>query len=198
MRKDFLSHLHPHIEYHHMFNLKKKFRIKYLLIPVVFLFSIMSLSANELSDNAEYNTLLPYFYAAARTGDDEVVNEFLNAGLPIDVKNNKGYTALMIATYNGKTSIVNTLIKRGANVCAKDHRGNTALMAAIFRAEFKIANTLMKSDCDTNQQNNAGQTAVMYATLFGRDELKNLLIARGADVELQDKSGNSAKTIQAY
>jgi len=153
-------------------------------------------TASEITEQQVYKELMPYFYAAARTGDNEVITEFLNAGLPIDIKNPKGYTALMIATYNGKKSTVNTLISQGANVCAQDNRGNTALMAAVFRGELSIAKTLMLEDCDENQQNKAGQTAVMYASLFGREALRTLLIERGADINLQDNSGNSAATIE--
>ena len=153
-------------------------------------------NADEANQEKAYEQLIPYYYAAARTGDNEVISEFLNAGLPIDVKNHKGYTALMIATYNGQKNVVNTLIKEGAYVCAQDNKGNTALMAAVFRGEFSIAKTLMSEDCDENQQNKAGQTAVMYATLFGREELRELLVERGADINLQDKSGNSATTIE--
>ena len=159
-------------------------------------FNLASADEPVNKEQKAYDKLVPYYYAAARTGDEEVISEFLSAGLPIDVKNQKGYTALMIATYNGQKSIVNTLIEKGANVCAQDNRGNTSLMAAIFRGEFSIAKTLMSEDCDENQQNKAGQTAVMYASLFGRDELKKLLIERGADIELQDNSGNSATSIE--
>ncbi|MEL0660010.1 ankyrin repeat domain-containing protein [Psychromonas arctica] len=159
-------------------------------------FTFANANADEANQEKAYEQLIPYYYAAARTGDNEVISEFLNAGLPIDVKNHKGYTALMIATYNGQKNVVNTLIKEGANVCAQDNRGNTALMAAVFRGEFSIAKTLMSEDCDENQQNKAGQTAVMYASLFGREELRELLVERGADINLQDNSGNSATTIE--
>lgn len=165
------------------------FTLLTLLVP----FKIM---AAESDNESLYKELMPYYYAAARTGDNEVITEFINAGLPINIKNEKGYTALMIATYNGQKEIVNTLINQGANVCAQDNKGNTALMAAVFRGEFNIAKTLMAEDCDENQQNKAGQTAVMYASLFGREALRELLVDRGADINLQDKSGNSASSIE--
>ena len=152
--------------------------------------------ADEINESTQYDTLMPYYYAAARTGDNEIISEFLNSGLPVDIKNHKGYTALMIATYNGQKSIVDTLINHGANVCAQDNKGNTALMAAVFRGEISIARTLMSEDCDENQQNKAGQTAVMYASLFGQETLRTLLIERGADISLEDNSGNSASSIE--
>ncbi|QFI37422.1 ankyrin repeat domain-containing protein [Moritella marina ATCC 15381] len=196
--KAIISHILNELSTNKMLNPKKIFPLIFLILPVLSLLVIINLHASELTVHEGYDELTPYYHAAARTGDDEVVIEFLNAGLPIDIKNHKGYTALMIATYNGNRSIVNTLIKRGTDVCAEDNKGNTALMAAIFRAEFTIAKMLLKSDCDANQQNKAGQTAVMYATLFGRKELRSLLIKRGADVLLKDNSGNSADSIQEY
>jgi len=191
-----------------MFNIKsinsysRKSKINWVLttlIPVFLLATISPFSyaeVNATSPNTAYQDLMPYYYAAARTGDNEVITEFLNAGLPIDVKSHKGYTALMIATYNGQKSVVNKLIENGANVCAQDNRGNTALMAAVFRGELSIAKTLMLKDCDEDQQNKAGQTAIMFATLFGREELRTLLIERGANISLEDKSGNSAISIE--
>lgn len=170
--------------------------VSFLQVLAMSLFFIAPVSANPDNEAQSYDTLLPYFYAAARTGDNEVITEFLNAGLPIDIKNKKGYTALMIATYHGRKKIVNSLIKQGANVCMQDNRGNTALMAAVFRGEFSIAKTLMSEDCDSDQQNKAGQTAVMYATLFGRKALRDLLVNRGADLNLQDNSGHSAISIE--
>ncbi|MGJ8582366.1 MAG: ankyrin repeat domain-containing protein [Psychromonas sp.] len=158
--------------------------------------SFNDVKAEEAVQSATYTDLMPYYYAAARTGDNEVISEFLNAGLPVDIKNHKGYTALMIATYNGQARIVHSLIAQGANVCAQDNRGNTALMAAVFRGELSIAKSLMSEECDENQQNNAGQTAVMFATLFGREELRALLIERGANISLEDNSGNSAVSIK--
>lgn len=172
--------------------------LKLLLIIKSFVLATTAsanVTANNDSNAELYKELIPYYYAAARTGDDEVITEFLKAGLPIDVKNSKGYTALMIATYHGRASAVNALLASGANVCAEDNKGNTALMAAIFKGEFRIAKQLITTDCDTNHQNKAGQTAVMYATLFGRKELTKVLIERGADVTLQDFSGNSATTL---
>jgi len=67
----------------------------------LFLFTVISpitfVQANEITDSSAYKELMPYYYAAARTGDNDVITEFLNAGLPVDIKNHKGYTALMIA-----------------------------------------------------------------------------------------------------
>jgi ankyrin repeat protein len=130
---------------------------------------------NQHSVQAQYQSLFAYYFAAARTNDIDVIEQFVDAGIPIDSYNNKGYTALMIATYHGNKKSVNTLLQLGANACLEDNRGNTALMAAIFRGEFSIAKTLVSLDCDNAHQNKAGQTAEQFAQTFGQQKVIELL-----------------------
>lgn len=130
---------------------------------------------NQHSAQTQYESLFAYYFAAARTNDTAVIKQFVSAGIPIDSYNNKGYTALMIATYHGNKNTVNTLLHLGANACMEDNRGNTALMAAIFRGEFSIAKTLVSLDCDNAHQNKAGQTAEQFARTFGQQKVLNLL-----------------------
>jgi len=127
------------------------------------------------SAKTQYDSLFAYYFAAARTNDTAVIEQFVDAGIPIDSYNNKGYTALMIATYHGNKNTVNTLLHLGANACLEDNRGNTALMAAIFRGEFSIAKTLVSLDCDNAHQNKAGQTAEQFAQTFGQQKVIELL-----------------------
>jgi len=153
-----------------------------LLIIITLMMSFSSF-ANEpqstvnepTSTQTQYESLLAYYFAAARTDDTAVITQFVDAGIPINSFNNKGYTALMIATYHGNKSTVNTLLQLGANACLEDNRGNTALMAAIFRGEFSIAKTLVSLDCDNDHQNKAGQTAEQFAQTFGQQKVLDLL-----------------------
>ncbi|WP_226647082.1 ankyrin repeat domain-containing protein [Microbulbifer variabilis] len=137
--------------------------------------TLMAQAGEPEKNDSDFTELSQYFFAAARVGDTEVSREFSQAGFPLDIRNPKGYTALMIATYHGNTEGVNYLLQKGANACAQDRRGNTALMAAIFRGEFALARTLLKSDCDTQQVNKAGHTAEDFARVFGRDQVVQLL-----------------------
>ena len=148
-----------------------------LLIMLIALFSLQAVANVSPSNDAQsrYDTLLAYYFAAARTDDQEVIEQFVSAGIPIDSYNDKGYTALMIATYHGNKKTVDSLLNLGANACLEDKRGNTALMAAIFRGEFSIAKTLVSLDCDTEHTNKAGQTAEQFAQTFGQQKVLELL-----------------------
>lgn len=137
-----------------------------------------------------------YLFDAARAGNVEMLKVFVESGYDLNRQDAKGYTALILAAYNGKKEAVDFLLDNGADPCTEDKRGNTALLGAIFKGEVRIARTLMKAECTTNHQNNAGQTPAMYAALFQRSEILDALKENGADLTLQDHAGNSVESLQ--
>lgn len=114
--------------------------------------------------------LIALFFAAAKTGNDEVINEFLKHGFPVDVRNVDGYTPLMMAAYYGHQSIVTTLLKHGADRCLRDKKGNTALMGAMFKLEWSIVKQLRSVDCDANAKKTGQKTAAEFAKVIGQDK----------------------------
>lgn len=139
------------------------------LIAFVLLMSTHNIYAQykELNEQQE---LIDLFFAAARTGNIDVINEFLNQGFPVNVRSRDNYTALMIATYHGQYNIVNALIEHGADVCLRDSRGHTAVMGAIVKAEWKIARQLKKVDCDSKAKQEDNLTTDEFAKVFGQEE----------------------------
>lgn len=127
---------------------------------------------NQVNSQQE---LVDLFFAAAKTGNEEVINEFLKYGFPVDVRNKDGYTPLMMAAYYGHQNIVTTLISKGADRCARDNKGNTALMGAMFKLEWSIVKQLRKTDCDVNAKQTGQKTVEQFAKIIGQDEkLKQL------------------------
>lgn len=140
--------------------------------------------------------LRSYFFDAARQGRQDMLAEFIRAHYDLDTRDDKGYTALILAAYHGQQAAVEQLLRAGADPCAQDKRGNTALMGAIFKGELSIAKRLMQADCAPDQRNNAGQTAAMYAALFQRTEVLKDLAAKGADLQAKDAQGNDVAKLQ--
>lgn len=183
-------------------------KIRLVAATLVLLLSTLSFSrpsnaAETLNDYAASpavagdvkSQLQTYFFDAAREGRIDMLQEFITAGYDLNTRDGKGYTALILAAYNGHHEAVDVLLKAGADACAEDRRGNTALMGAIFKGELSIARTLISSECSPNQANAAGQTPAMYAALFGRLELLGELEAKGADLGAQDIDGNTAEAL---
>jgi ankyrin repeat protein len=136
------------------------------------------------------------YFQAAREGRQDMLNEFINARFDLNVQDEKGYTALILAAYHGHQDTVTQLLSAGADPCAKDLRGNTALMGAIFKGELSIARQLVAADCAPDQRNNAGQTAAMYAALFHRKDILDSLAAKGADLNATDAMGNQVQNLE--
>lgn len=122
--------------------------------------------------------LIDLFFAAAKTGNQEVINEFLKHGFPVDVRNSAGYTPLMMAAYYGHQEIVTTLLNYGADRCARDSKGNTAMMGPMFKLEWSIVKQLRQVDCDANAKKTGQKTAAEFAKVIGQDaQLKKIVEA---------------------
>ena len=132
-------------------------------------------AVNHVQMNSQQE-LVDLFFAAAKIGNSEVINEFLKHGFPVDVRNKDGYTPLMMATYYGHQDIVASLLKHGADRCARDNRGNTALMGALFKMEFAIAKQLRQVDCDVQAQKTGQKTTAEFAKVIGQEKQLQKLI----------------------
>ena len=138
--------------------------------------NISPVKTNANDQMTSHQELIDLFMAAAKTGNQEVITEFLKNGFPVDVRNNAGYTALMMAAYYGHQDTVTTLVKYGADRCARDNKGNTALMGAMFKLEWSIVKQLRKVDCDVNAKQTGQKTVAEFAKVIGQEEkLKNLI-----------------------
>jgi len=139
--------------------------------------------------------LRSYFFDAARSGNTSMLAEFIAAKYDLNTRDEKGYTALILAAYHGNDEAVDVLMNAGADPCAADLHGNTALMGAIYKGELGIARRLLGAKCNPDQKNAAGQTAAMYAALFGRIEILQSLQDQGADLKAKDSAGNTAEQL---
>lgn len=80
---------------------------------------------------------------AAKNGDLKGVIAALEQDENVDAKDNKGYTALMWASYHGHTEIVTILLAHGANVNEKDNEGFTALKWAAYKDQREVCVMLL-------------------------------------------------------
>lgn len=135
------------------------------------------------------------YFDAARVGDTQALDAFIDAHYDLNTQDARGYTGLILAAYHGQGAAVEQLLAAGANACAEDNRGNTALMGAIFKGELSIAHRLLQADCSPDQPNHAGQTPAMYAALFQRKDILDALAAKGADLGAKDAMGNDAESL---
>ncbi len=111
--------------------------------------------------------LIDIFFAAAKIGNQEVINEFLEHGFAVNIRNGAGYIPLIMAAYYGHQDTVTTLLKYGADRCARDSKGNSALMAAMFKLEWAIVKQLRQVDCDSHAKQTGQKTVAEFAKVVG-------------------------------
>lgn len=94
------------------------------------------LSAPEQSSDTA-QLLRGYFFDAARRGDQVMVKDFIHAGYDLNVRDEKGYTGLILAAYHGQRDVVELLLAAGGrSLCpgsARPHRRTTSTPTGGYR-----------------------------------------------------------------
>ncbi|EOS93899.1 ankyrin repeat domain-containing protein [Erwinia tracheiphila] len=167
----------------------------YLLLYLLAAPVLAAESPNHADEQQVKQQLNNYLWGAARSGDTAMLESFITAKYNLNVQDERGYTAVILAAYHGHLAALEKLLSAGADPCLRDKHGNTALMGAIFKGEVKIAGRLIAAKCNPDMRNNAGQTAAMYAALFQRQALLEQLKAKGADMQATDVNGNNITSL---
>jgi ankyrin repeat protein len=111
----------------------------------------------------------------ARDGRTAELAAYVDAGLPVDLTNDKGDTLLILAAYHGHPETVAALLERGADPGRTNDRGQTALAAAVFKRSAESVTALLDAGADPGQGN---QSALATARFFELPDMLELLEAR--------------------
>jgi ankyrin repeat protein len=110
----------------------------------------------------------------ARTGSTEELTAYVDAGVPVNLTNDKGDTLLVLAAYHGHPDTVGALLDRGADHSRANDRGQTALAAAVFRQSTEAVTRLLAAGADPDE---GGPSARATAAFFELPEMTRLLDA---------------------
>lgn len=132
------------------------------------------------------------FFEAAETGNRTAVALFIEAKINTAVRDNRGWTPLMMASFHGRDEVVGLLIKHDADVNALDLGGNSALHWAAFGGHTACARQLMQNHARTDVRNNFGWTPLMQATARNHLEVVVLLIDNGVNLDTAADDGYTA------
>jgi ankyrin repeat protein len=125
--------------------------------------------------DAQLISLARQVFAAARAGDTATLARYLDAGGPVDLRNEKGDTLLMLASYHGHLDATWLLLERGADPDLANDRGQRPLAGAAFRGDTAIARLLLEHGADREAATPDGKTALDFAMMFQRDGMVALL-----------------------
>ena len=95
--------------------------------------------------------------------------------MPIDIINEFGRTALMLAASYNRTDVVRCLLEKGANVNKQDRDGLTALHEASFQNHTDVIKILVQHGARTDIKNISGSTPIDLARRWDYKEEVDLL-----------------------
>lgn len=81
----------------------------------------------------------------------------IDRGAAIDLKDNDGNTALILACQNNHENVVKLLVEKSADTSLCNHDGNTALMWASQNGNELIVRFLVDDTCSTSKLRNNQQ-----------------------------------------
>ena len=125
----------------------------------------------------------------ARGRDYVWLNFLLASGARVDLQDNQGNTALMVAAQIGWTDGAELLLNRGAGVNHSNNRGETPLILAVQRRDIAMVRLLLGRGGDPNRTDSAaGYSALDYA----RQDSRAAPIARA----LEEAAAKPARPVQ--
>ncbi|XP_017275852.1 KN motif and ankyrin repeat domain-containing protein 4-like [Kryptolebias marmoratus] len=159
--------------------------------------SLLAFLVNLADDNG--NTVLHY---SVSNCNYSIVSLLLDTGVSdVNVQNNAGYTAVMLASLTapdgpGGMEVVRKLMELGnVNICSSQ-TGQTALHLAVRHGRVVMVRLLLSCGADANIQDTQGTTALMFASERGHTYIARLLLERSqCDLMLSDKRGRTALSI---
>lgn len=157
---------------------------------------IIQILANESFtrlSNEEKAKLTKQFFNAAEQGDVTQITEILNKGIDINVADEQGRTAAMIATYGNFPEVVKVLIAHGADINIRDNIKNNPFLYAGAEGYLEILRLAIEAGADPTILNRFGGTALIPASEHGYVEnVRVILEHTDVDVNLINKPGWTA------
>ena len=138
------------------------------------------------------------FLAEVSKNNEEAVDLFIKAGMNNEATNDKGQTALMIASEKGYANMINRLGKpNAASFNHVDRDGNTALMIASRQGQENVVNVLLERGADVNYTvpSREGAATALQAALDAPDfkeaqvRIVRSLLQHGADAKGRNAAG---------
>lgn len=125
---------------------------------------------------------------AAERGDASRLALFIKAGMPVDARDSRDWTPLMVAAFNGNEAAAKLLIENGADPMARDRAGYTPLHWAALKGYGEVV-LLVAQRMDCNVQSTSGLTPLLQAAAAGHIPVMEMLLRAGADPNLESGEG---------
>lgn len=113
---------------------------------------------------------------------------FIRAGMPIEQRDEVGWTPVMHACFAGKLDIVLQLIELKANLHVKDRHGYTLLHWAALNGNTNLVSLLIGHQLNVQQASDKGITPLMQAAAGGHLAVMQLIIEHSGTLSINHQS----------
>lgn len=131
---------------------------------------------------------------AASKGHRDIVELLMDKGATIDEADNKGWTALLWATFANAVDSIKALLgfETFRGIDAREAQNQTAFMFAVRGGNMETATLLLEKGANLNAKDAHGRNALMHSAIAGNSKMVNWLISQGARLDDTDKDGRTA------
>lgn len=140
---------------------------------------LLEKGANPRINDFAGNSLL---HIAARTGQQDMAEQLIGAGLEVNALNNEAVSPLLLAVQEKYPPVVQLLVGQGAHLDITDKEGNTALNIAVGLGSVPIVNMLLDNGASVNMLNDLSEGPLLLAVKLGNRLLAHKLIEQGSDI----------------
>jgi hypothetical protein len=119
----------------------------------------------------------------------DAVQAFISGGFDLESHDDRDWTPLMVAAFNGNEVFAKLLLKCGAKLTVKDKSGYSPLHWAAYNGHVEVLKLLIEQGAEPNAPSQFGWTALMQAATRGHLLACAYLIFRGADVNATSSDG---------
>ena len=183
--REHLKKIHPQKNLH--------WRVPHLVLPRRMQSYLLFYTPQKIETNPKDEA--KEFLSITSKGDTDGVLNLIQAGVDVNVQDEKGMTALMTASQVGPVELVEELIKAGASVNIRSTFGDTALIWATEKKQLKCVEKLLEFGANVNIQGRDRTTALMCASYKGNEDSLKALIEYGANPDIQSDDGVTALMI---
>lgn len=153
-----------------------------------FVVALAGVAAGDVGASGDAQTLIN----AAELGDLATIQRQLAAGALVDARDDRGRTALLVATHANRVEAARLLIERGADVNAKDAIQDSPFLYAGARGRLEILRLTLAAGADLKSTNRYGGTALIPAAHYGHVETVRELLKTKIDVDHINRLGWTA------
>jgi ankyrin repeat protein len=145
--------------------------------------------------DAETLDFLRQIFNLVRDGDTERLAGLVQRGMPVNFRNEKGDSLIMLATYHGHLETSRLLLENGADANVANDQGQTPLAGVAYKGYEEIAKLLLQHGASVEGNSPDGKTPFMMAAMFNRVAIMALLAAHGARQDTVDSRGMTAMSL---